>query len=196
MMRPGRPTNQETFSLPPIEFFLNEARFSLTRLVSILHTSCVARASEIIEAFKQRLKDDGKELDEVYGKLNKLRSAYNQFRDLTDREKVLRKRMIRAVALVGNKFSTADLAEITADELGTLFNTEALRKDLNLWEAIADVLDHVGETRIFEVKMILSQFQIYATRQAIESAIETHQDVFKVRKQGREKYVSLKKDKA
>jgi hypothetical protein len=151
----------------------------------------VARASDIAESIEHRLTADSKRLDSVYKEMKKLRRAYQRFRELIIEERTIRERQLRALALVGPDLDQATIANLTADDIATV-NVSELRDKTSLWELIAEVLEHAGETRIYELQMMLAQFEIRPTRQAIESAIETHKDVFDVRKEEREKYVSLK----
>ena len=192
MMRPGRQSlKEQTCVLPDAEYFGTDTRNVLTYLASLLHTPPVARASDITESIRQRLSADSKRLDSVYKEMNKLRRAYQRFRELTIEEKMIRERQLRALALIGPQLGEETIANLTADDIATIKFSQ-LRDKTPLWELIAEVLEHIGETRIFELQMMLTQFDIRPTRQAIESAIETHKDVFDVRKEEREKYVSLK----
>lgn len=192
-MRPGRPPikEQTACALPDASCFGTDTRNVLTYLESILHTPDVARASDITASIRQRLSADSKRLDSVYKEMNKLRRAYQRFRELTIEEKTIRERQLRALALVGPGLGEATVADLTADDIATL-SVSKLRDKTALWELIAELLEHIGETRIYELQTMLTQFDIRPTRQAIESAIETHKDVFDVRKEEREKYVSLK----
>ena len=153
----------------------------------------MARGSELAEALKSRLKDDGEALDSIYKEMNKLRSAYNRFRDLTEQERTIRERALRLSALLAPELSQSDLADIFADDVATIGSVQEIRDRISLWEMIAVVLEQTGEVRVFELDMLLTKFDIKPTRQAVESAIDTHRNVFSVRKKGREKYVSLRK---
>jgi len=193
-MRPGRPplnNHQPAYVLPDANYFSTDTRNVLTYLASILHTPSVARVRDIQKSVKQRLSADSKKLDSIYREMNKLRSAYQRFRELTIEEKTIRERQLRALALLGSDLTEASIANLTADDLATI-SVSQLRDKTPLWELIAEALEHLGDTRIFELQALLAQFNIRPTRQAIESAIETHKDVFTVRKEEREKYVSLK----
>lgn len=194
MMRPGKHEGLPTrVVLPPASYFLSDARNILTFLASSLYRSCVARGSELSEALKGRLKDDGESLNSIYKEMNKLRSAYNRFRDLTEQERTIRERALRLYALLGSELSQSELGDIFADDVATIGSLQEIRDRTSLWEVIAVVLEQAGEIRVFELDMLLTQFNIKTTRQAIESAIDTHRAVFSVRKKGREKYVSLRK---
>ncbi len=153
----------------------------------------MARGTELAEALKSRLKDDGETLESVYKEMNKLRSAYNRFRDLTEQERTIRERGLRVCALLAPELSQSDLADVFADDVATVDSVQDMRDRISLWEMISVVLDQTGEIRIFELNLLLAHFKIDATRQAIESAIDTHKKMFHVRRKGREKYVSLKK---
>ncbi len=74
---------------------------------------------------------------------------------------------------------------------------EALRLETPLWMMMEEYLHHVPEARLTDMQDFLqSSVQIKeANRYAMESALKRHPDVFKVRKKGREKFVSLKQRK-
>jgi hypothetical protein len=62
-----------------------------------------------------------------------------------------------------------------------------------LWHCIQFYLEFAEKARIGEIMEFLSWMKFPTTRQAVESAIQTHSKVFRVARQGREKYIALKK---
>jgi hypothetical protein len=72
-------------------------------------------------------------------------------------------------------FSLSETVAKTAGEL---------REDLALWEAMKEYLQHIPKARIAEMPN--------ASRQAMESALKRHPETFKVTKDRRDKYISLK----
>jgi len=65
--------------------------------------------------------------------------------------------------------------------------------DLPLWEAIAAILEQVSPIQICELQHLLDQFEKKVSRQAIESAIATHKELFETHTRSREKFVHLKR---
>jgi hypothetical protein len=194
MMRPGRRESAPTtVSIPTAEHFLSDARIVLTFLESVLYRGSVARGSELAEALKERLQGKSDSLESVTTEMNTLRSAYNRYRDLAEQKEQLRQETLRLAAVLAPQLSPSDMADIFADDVASIGTMQEMRGRVALWEVLAVILEQTGEIRVFELDMLLSTFNINGTRQAVESAIDTHRKVFSVRRKGREKYVSLRK---
>ncbi|HZR30950.1 MAG TPA: hypothetical protein VFA76_03735 [Terriglobales bacterium] len=68
-----------------------------------------------------------------------------------------------------------------------------LRQELNLWEVLAYYLEATTEARVPDIQQFLAHAGVRKiTKQAIESALRTHADIFNIRLEGREKFISLK----
>jgi hypothetical protein len=168
-----------------------DARKFLTFLAPKLQTMGMARYTDVVDALKQQLAQDGERVLEINKEIAKLRSSYNRFRDLTEEAKTKTARMLTTRTLLGDAISKNELTEAFLDELSALGTSEELRAKLNLWEAVVEILRHVPQAQVGEIHTALDVLNIRTTRQAIESAIATHKHLFRVRKHGREKFISL-----
>jgi hypothetical protein len=61
-----------------------------------------------------------------------------------------------------------------------------------LWKIIREIVRQAVDLRVYELQTHLKAFGIDTTRSAIESALLTHKEEFKITRHGREKFVSLK----
>jgi hypothetical protein len=62
-----------------------------------------------------------------------------------------------------------------------------------LWKIMREILRQVPEMRVYELEAHLRQFGIVTSRSALESCLKTHRKQFRVRTQGREKFVAWEK---
>jgi hypothetical protein len=75
----------------------------------------------------------------------------------------------------------------------TTVSPKQCRDNLSLWEAMKEYLQYVPEARIAETEAFFEAVQMpNANRQSMESALKRHPETFKIRKDNREKYISLK----
>jgi hypothetical protein len=63
-----------------------------------------------------------------------------------------------------------------------------------LWKIMREILRQVPEMRVYELEAHLKQFGIVTSRSALESCLKTHRKQFRVRTQGREKFVAWKEN--
>jgi len=168
-----------------------DARNNLTHLASRLHNLGMAKFTDVVDALKQQLAQDGERVSEINKQINKLRPAYNRFRDLANEAKTKTARMLTTRTLLGDMVSTNELVAAFLDELSALGTPDELRAELNLWEALAEILRHIPQAQVGEIHTLLGSLGINTTPQAIESAIVTHKHLFRVKKHGREKFISL-----
>ncbi len=155
------------------------------------------RTQDIVAALKFQLVADRKEIDRTYKEMSKLHAPYVKYRSLEARGKQLQEHIANTLALLGQKgdskhsLPNSEFATIAVHS-GIAETSEELRKRLPLWMLIAEILRHVSEIQVINLEEVLYWLRIKVSRQAIESAFETHGDLFKVKKRGREKFVSLK----
>jgi hypothetical protein len=72
-------------------------------------------------------------------------------------------------------------------------STTELREKLRLWRAIREYLRVAGEAKIGDIQEFLEWVGIPDfSRQALESALQNHQDLFEITKKGHERYIKLK----
>ena len=61
-----------------------------------------------------------------------------------------------------------------------------------LWKIMREIVRQAVDLRVYELQTHLKAFGINTTRSAIESALLTHKEEFKITRHDREKFVSLK----
>jgi hypothetical protein len=84
-----------------------------------------------------------------------------------------------------------------ASETNFQGEADTLRAELPLWRAVREYLLIAGEAKVRDVQDFLGAMEFEKIgRQAIESALRSHGNVFRVVKRGRDKYISLKKQTA
>ena len=170
---------------------------NLTRLS---HGDIVHRMFQntVEEAMHSRLWHEETRLREINERLRELTKAYNEYVDLKNEAKGRRERLEILFALVGGldlnkaRETGEDSEHQTAQQVLSV-SQEEIRATLPLWKAMQEFLSYVPEARIGEMETFFESVD-YAdgNRQAIESALKRHPDIFKIRKQKREKYISLK----
>jgi len=129
--------------------------------------------------------------------IKKLSSAYNKYLDLDEEIKIVHHRISIIVGLLGSdrvaETAKADTTTCLGEILEQFPPPKDLREKLTLWRAIREYLRVAGEARIGEILSFLTWIGIEDfTRQALESALQNHEDVFEITKRGNERYVSLK----
>jgi len=155
----------------------------LTSLASYLYRTCiVARLSDVSSAIKHRLEYERSRLADVTTEMEKLAAAYNRFKDLKE-ESEKRQESIRRLSLVFDVQKVKNPAP-NAPMSGAF--------GYALWQVMETYLQFAEKAKVAEIMEFLEWVKFTTTRQAVESAIATHPKVFRVTKDGWEKYVSLK----
>lgn len=127
----------------------------------------------------------------------KLSSAYNQYLDVDRDIDVVHHRMSILVGMLGTE-GIGETVKMSArthleESLEGFSSPQELRQKLKLWRAVREYLRVAGESKISNVQAFLVWIGVQDfTRQALESALQNHQDVFEVTKRGHEKYVGLR----
>jgi hypothetical protein len=162
-------------------------RISIDNVSSVCCNAVVARAAQVAKALAQQAKADFSRLKAIESEQNKLRVDYLRFLDLEEEKKAKTDRLRRTSSLIPEELDESDENH---DEFNSYVTAVV---DLTLWEAMLAVLEHTGETQLFELLHVLEQFGKKVTRGAIESAVKTHPKVFQARTRGRERFVSLRR---
>jgi hypothetical protein len=163
-----------------------------------LHTLSVPDLFDVVTSMKGRLKHECNRLTEIGKEMEPLASAYYRFIDLEKERAMREKRVQRLVAVLGKQTSDV-LKQDSAPDYpisgGIAFAVDYPREELPLWEAMKEYLHYVREARIAEMESFFGSVfgvDFPANRQAIESALKRHPETFKVRKNKREKFISLR----
>lgn len=152
---------------------------------------------DVKSLLQERLVHENKVLISKKKLRKQLTSAYNRYVDVDREIDAAHHRMSILVGLLGpdaiaevvKTNQRARLGE-TLEEFPSL---TALREKLRLWRAIREYVRVAGESRIGDIQEFLEWIGIPDfSRQALESALQNHQDSFQVTKKGHERYVALK----
>jgi hypothetical protein len=174
----------------------NEARQYLTYVASLLHTSCVPKANDFFDRVRDALVVDAKRQKEIRAQMNDLAEAHNRYLALQRESKSHEDSSNALKALLGRKAFDAvvkeDKSEVVGSETEWYPTIEQLREDASLWQHVQQYLRFMREAQVGEILNVLGWLEIETSRQAVESALKTHSRIFRIRKQGREKFVSLK----
>lgn len=126
--------------------------------------------------------------------MNKLSSAYREYLDLEDQASRYEERMKRIVAALREMHDFGEVS-LSAKErdvsktIGIAMDAHAVP----LWEIMVAILEEFRELQVIELETAFEQLGIKTSRSAIESAIKTHKNTFRMRGgEGRAKFISLK----
>jgi hypothetical protein len=152
----------------------------------------VIRIKDFTKALAAQIKADAASLENNYAEQNKLREYYIRFRNLEREAQHTEERMKRTVSLLGT-----DQFESVKDQMRQGYDlsraiTLNATDDLPLWQAIVTITEHISPIQVIDIEHILEQSGRKASRQAIDSALKAHKDVFEIKLRGREKFVSPK----
>jgi hypothetical protein len=167
---------------------------NLTSLESRLYCRFMARFPDIVDGLGKQIRADAEEIRKTGAELEELRSPYQRYRDLTEHldARVERTRIVLGLLAEQDGWGTGEAFELL-DGLGVALEAPAdIREEMPLWKLIREVVRQVEELRIVELENLMAGLKVKTSRQAMESAIDAHKRTFKVRRSGREKFVSLK----
>jgi len=157
----------------------------------------VADKFEIAERMRQRLSHECKSIAQGRERIKPDIEAFHRVQDEMELIERREKRVNNILGTLGlnetQRIMNDDPALLDTISLAVAFSPSKLRDGLSLWEAMREYLQYVPEARIAEMEDFFEAVGMpNANRQAMESALKRHKDVFKRRKDGREKYISLK----
>jgi hypothetical protein len=170
-----------------------EANKSIDSVASLLHNESVARYQDVTEALTTQLTNDLGQLRAMQDEQAKIRATYLRFLDIEKQKRGLVERVETTACLLLAKGP----AEGTADMRGYLENVGLVipkdwRSHVPTWRVIAEIVRQFPKTQVVEIVRILERLGFQVTRQAVESALTTKADKFRITKRGREKFVSLR----
>jgi hypothetical protein len=151
---------------------------------------------------RDRLHYEVREVKEADSRMRELAAAYNEYLDLREQNERRKTRVENLLTVVGPwdwESPDADYAERDAMRLLGIYvsnaeEAEALRSKFPLWRAMQEYLMFVSEARITEMEQFFDHVGYEsANRQAMESALKRHPEVFKTRRLRGQKLISLKK---
>jgi hypothetical protein len=170
----------------------NDSINILTQVESRDRIKSVIRLDDFTKALKAQLKADTADLEKNYAEQNKLREYYTRFRNLERQAQLTDERMQRTASLLGTgRFVKAkDRLRDGYDSSKEI--TLNAPNELPLWQAIVTIAEQISPVQVIDIEHILEHRGRKASRQAIDSALNAHKDVFEIKLRGREKFVSLK----
>jgi hypothetical protein len=175
-----------------------EATKELDTVAYKVHHVDVPSIVDVQGMMRQRLEHECASLQPLRKEMEKLAPAYNRYVDLKGEIESRSKRIQRLMGVLGEEylFHMCGHDEPVASETNLQGHPDDLRADLSLWRAIREYLLVAGEAKVGDVQQFLETSEFEVSRQAIESALRSHDSVFRVVKRGRDKYISLKKQTA
>ena len=168
----------------------------LDTVMSRCNTPRVMFQNTVEETMHSRLWHEEDRIVEINERLKELAKAYNEYRDLQAEVETRQKRIKTLFSLVGALDKNAPEHRGGEHRVAMALLAESqteLKEKLPLWQAMREYLRHVKEARIAEMEAFFQQVEFAeGNRQAMESALKRHPKTFKIRKEKREKYISLK----
>src|SRR6266436_1337478 len=178
----------------------NRVVADITKAVDKVQSRCYRRRTmfqnTVEEAMHSRLWHEEERIREINERLKQLTKQYNEFLDLQREAETRKKRIKTLFSLVGQQDYNAPAGQEVEHKVAMSIlrdSVENLRLTLPLWKAMREYLSHVPEARIAEMEAFFQELKFAdGNRQAMESALRRHPRVFKIRREKREKYISLK----
>lgn len=150
---------------------------------------------DIVEGLREQYRTDARMIQEINAKLNELRPKFQQYNDLSAQLTSLEDRA-RINFLMLSPFTDwqNDNIEPPPEVLGLALqgDAEVEKKKISLWRVIREITRQSVKIRIVQLQKVLTAIGYKVSRQAIESALATHKKTFRVSRNGRETFVSLK----
>jgi hypothetical protein len=135
------------------------------------------------------------ELRKVEAEMSKLEDAYQRFRGLKDKAEALRNDIHEAAAVIGPEtFMIEGAEEYAKKNVGQLLPMDVakLRERLPLWKVLVHIVRAMPGIRVVDIEDLLTEMGIDVSRAAIESALEVHKKVFRIKRMERAKFVALR----
>ena len=144
------------------------------------------------EALRDQYKSDSGRLIELDKQLNELRPKFVKYKDLSSERAEVEQRIRVLLAILGYLLSEEELRDL-CERPGVQIESPVKERDqTSLWRVLRELVRQVNEIRIVDLEAVLKQYGFKVSRQAIESAIETHKKTFRSERKGRERFVSLR----
>jgi len=163
----------------------------------------VARLKDIIGGLQRRAGRQSGELSKALAEQRALIEACERLRDLAAWLKPQEESWRICTALVlnsrqkDNANAEAKFDHYSASPAPDPDSPYLAVEDTNLsryplWKIIREIVRQTVDLRVYELQTHLKAFGVDTTRSAIESALLTHKEEFRITRHGREKFVSLK----
>ena len=147
---------------------------------------------DIRDSLQDQIIADAKELEKIKKAMKQIRAAHHRYLDLLERAKQKEERVQAAASVLHRDgySDTESMKEFLA-ERGVEVEQSPPQKQ-NLWIAMREVVRQVPQIQVVELEMLLRRLNWKVSRAAIESALATHNEAFRIIRKGRQKFVALK----
>lgn len=151
---------------------------------------------DVYNTLQQRLVHACRSVREIRDRMSTLAAGYNEFVDLRSQLG----RYTEQINVLKGVFGPGYVEAVTNDKSDVVGETaeitptwKEMRDGMPLWVALREYLSAAGEARVGEAEEFLNWLKFpNVRRQSIESVLRRHPETFRVRKGGKEKYISLK----
>ncbi|HUA16126.1 MAG TPA: hypothetical protein VMG31_12580 [Verrucomicrobiae bacterium] len=151
------------------------------------------RFADIAKRLNQQYDEDDKQLLKNYSEQNALRPSVIRFHDLEREAKAREERMARIISILGDEKFDDTLKDLRRGEDVSKKIAVNTYERLPLWMAMQAILEQTGEILVIDLQDALEYFKMKASRQAIESALASHKEIFETKMRTGDKFVSLKR---
>jgi hypothetical protein len=175
----------------------------LTMFNALWNALTVARSRDVLEEMTVALVTDAKRLHELADQRKapagcSLAEAYNRYLANMREMKATEISAHAIQAFIGPKL----FDELVDKESGGFVwldiemhpSAQELRDSAKLWQHLHTYLRFAHEARVSEALELFGQVGIAVSRPALESALKAHPKLFRIRKSGREVFLSLRKE--
>ena len=153
----------------------------------------MSNPSHVMKAIVARLGYEVQREHEILSEMDKIVNHYHWYCDLMKQQAESDARARRIGRLLKGSAGVVDPSNLPDEALQKLEDIKKTESDLPLWEAMAEYLTHVKEATIEDIQEFFNWLpKGQPSRPAIESALKTHKDLFKIAKKANGKFVSMK----
>lgn len=169
----------------------NDTRIALTAVASVFDNKRMPGFADFHQALRVQYNDSKARVASINKELTELRSSYMRYKDLSVDQQAAEERLRVLIGILANVMDEPE-PPLDVDPGISIESAIDEREKTPLWKVIREFTRSVAEIRIIELESQLQTYGYKVSRQAIESAINTHKDVFRSTRKGRERFVSLK----
>src|SRR6476646_3653605 len=147
---------------------------------------------DIRDSLQDQIVADAKELEKIKKAMKRIRAAHQRYLDLLERAKQTEERVLAAASVLHqDRYSDTESMKEFLAKRGVEVEQSPPQKR-NLWIAMREIVRQVPQIQVVELEMLLRRLNWEVSRAAIESALATHNEAFRIIRKGRQKFVALK----
>ncbi len=183
--------------LPSAETVLDSQQILLNFVDYVLYClRAMKTKSKVIQALHAQAIADAKDLKRIYREQQRLRTAYNQWRELDRQARERHERFRRLMILILEHEPGKGILTIMdkANDLGIA--TPQTGEKPAVWEAVLELVRQFPDSQVIDLlEWLATDLGMVVSRQSFDSAIAAHRELFKTRRQGKGKYISLRDER-